>query len=342
MGGKSRLQTHMRKNTNNLILLNIIFCISIVVANVVGCKVIDLGISLGQFPLLLSGGAITYAFTFLCTDIIGEIWGREEANKTVWRGFLGQLFALALIFATQFTPTNNPTMQAAYETLLGQTPMFVLGSLCAYFASQKWDVWVFHKIRNHFNAKPSMRWIWNNASTMTSQIIDTAIYAIIAFGLGMGMFWQEGGVVSVIGIIIGQYVLKFCLALLDTPFFYILTRKPTQKQTNMYYVSKRLEIAACHRLALSYDSPCQNLHGHNWHITVHCKSKKLNKDGMVVDFKHIKEKIHKYLDHGNLNELLPFNPTAENIARWVVEQIPQCYKAVVQESDGNFAIYEED
>ena len=61
-----------------------------------------------------------------------------------------------------------------------------------------------------------------------------------------------------------------------------------------------------------------------------------------VDFKQIKEKIHKYLDHGNLNELLPFNPTAENIARWVVEQIPQCYKAVVQESDGNFAIYEED
>ena len=103
-----------------------------------------------------------------------------------------------------------------------------------------------------------------------------------------------------------------------------------------------MEIAACHRLLLSYKSKCENLHGHNWHITVYCKSENLNSDGMVVDFKHIKKKIHGYLDHGNLNELLPFNPTAENIAYWITQQIPECYKAAVQESDGNIAIYEED
>jgi 6-pyruvoyltetrahydropterin/6-carboxytetrahydropterin synthase len=110
----------------------------------------------------------------------------------------------------------------------------------------------------------------------------------------------------------------------------------------MYYVSKKMEIAACHHLSLSYESKCENLHGHNWHITVHCKAKTLNKDGMVVDFKHIKEKIHGYLDHGNLNELLPFNPTAENISKWIVDQIPECWKTEVQESDGNVAVYVED
>ncbi len=110
----------------------------------------------------------------------------------------------------------------------------------------------------------------------------------------------------------------------------------------MYYVSKRMEIAACHQLQLSYESKCTKIHGHNWVVTVYCKSKELNADGMVTDFKHIKEKIHGYLDHGNLNELLPFNPTAENIARWVVEQIPECYKATVQESEGNIAAYSDD
>ena len=110
----------------------------------------------------------------------------------------------------------------------------------------------------------------------------------------------------------------------------------------MYYVTKRMEIAACHKLNLSYESKCQNLHGHNWIIKVHCKAKVLNKDGMVCDFKHIKEEIHGYLDHGNLNELLNFNPTAENMAKWITEQIPECYKAEVQESEGNIAIYEED
>lgn len=107
----------------------------------------------------------------------------------------------------------------------------------------------------------------------------------------------------------------------------------------MYYVSKKMEISACHQLSLSYKSKCASLHGHNWQITVFCKAKKLNVDGMVVDFTHIKQKIHDYLDHGNLNELFPFNPTAENIAKWVAKQIPECYKVIVQESEGNIAVY---
>lgn len=108
----------------------------------------------------------------------------------------------------------------------------------------------------------------------------------------------------------------------------------------MYYVRKRMEISACHRLSLSYESKCEKLHGHNWIITVHCKAETLNSDGMVVDFTHIKQKIHGYLDHGNLNELLPFNPTAENIARWVCEQIAECYRVDVEESESNHVTYE--
>lgn len=215
----------MKQTTNNLLLLHVIFVVSIVVANIVGCKVIDTGITLFGIPLSLSGGAITYAFTFLCTDVIGEVWGKQDAQQAVKYGFVGQLFAIALIIATQYTPTNNAEMQHAYETLLGQSPMFVLGSLCAYSCSQSWDVWIFHKIRNHYNAKPSLRWIWNNLSTGTSQIIDTIIYAVIAFGVGLGWLFQDNALQNLLSIIIGQYLLKLCLALLDTPIFYLLTRK---------------------------------------------------------------------------------------------------------------------
>lgn len=215
----------MKKTESNLTMLNIIFVISIVIANVVGCKVIDTGLDLFGLRLALSGGAITYAFTFLCTDIIGEIWGKKEAKAAVIRGFYGQIFAIALIFLTGLTPTADAEMQAAYMKLLGQAPMFTLGSLCAYFASQSWDVYIFHKIRDHFNAKHNLRWIWNNLSTGTSQIIDTFIYASISFGLGLGWYFQDGGFEMLLSIMLGQYLLKLCLAILDTPFFYYFTRE---------------------------------------------------------------------------------------------------------------------
>jgi 6-pyruvoyltetrahydropterin/6-carboxytetrahydropterin synthase len=118
----------------------------------------------------------------------------------------------------------------------------------------------------------------------------------------------------------------------------------------MYYVSKKMEIAGSHKLNLNYLSPCSNLHGHNWIITVHCKSKQLDENGMVVDFAKVKKLVHGVLDHHNLNEILNFNPTAENIAAWIAGIVTDlctpsggiCFRVDVQESEGNIAIYEED
>lgn len=110
----------------------------------------------------------------------------------------------------------------------------------------------------------------------------------------------------------------------------------------MYYVEKHLEIAGSHKLTLDYESKCQNLHGHNWNVVIYCKSPTLNQNGMVEDFTLIKKLISDKLDHQNFNEVLNFNPTAENIAKWICDQIPTCYKVSVQESNGNTAIYEKD
>lgn len=110
----------------------------------------------------------------------------------------------------------------------------------------------------------------------------------------------------------------------------------------MYKISKRFEISGAHRLDLPYDSKCTGIHGHNWIITVHCKSKELNAQGMVIDFSHVKKTIKDKLDHKLLNDVVDFNPTAENMAKWICDQIPNCYRVVVQESEGNIAEYEAD
>lgn len=110
----------------------------------------------------------------------------------------------------------------------------------------------------------------------------------------------------------------------------------------MYYIQKQFEIAGAHSLSLSYESKCERMHGHNWLITVYCRSAELNADGMVVDFSHIKETIVNQLDHRNLNEVFDFNPTAENIARWIARRIPHCYRVDIQESRGNIASWRDE
>ena len=91
---------------------------------------------------------------------------------------------------------------------------------------------------------------------------------------------------------------------------------------------------------LSYQSKCEDMHGHNWIVKIYCRSEVLNEDGMVTDFTLIKKKISTALDHKNLNEVLPFNPTAENIARWICDNVDNAYRVEVWESEMNMAAYE--
>lgn len=76
----------------------------------------------------------------------------------------------------------------------------------------------------------------------------------------------------------------------------------------------KYEIAGAHKLELPYESGCRNLHGHNWVVSIHIKSKTLASHGMILDFKHIKDELKKF-DHAYINELVDFNPTAENMAQ---------------------------
>lgn len=107
----------------------------------------------------------------------------------------------------------------------------------------------------------------------------------------------------------------------------------------MFYLKKTLDISAAHRLMLSYPSQCQNLHGHNFQVTVFCKNKELDENGMIIDFTEIKRIVNQ-LDHANLNDVLHFNPTAENIAEWLCKKIPFCYRIEIEETKNNQVAYE--
>lgn len=211
----------MRRTPEALNILTIIFIVSLVISNVITGKVIDTGITLFGNPVTIAGAVICYPVCYLITDIVGEMWGKREANKIVKYGFIGQVLATLIIVATTYTPYLDMDMQAAYVKLLGQNWVFVAGSLSAYLASQYLDVHIFHTLKEKTNGKS--KWIRNNASTMLSQLVDTAIFIIIAFGFGFG--WIFDNQVALLNMVIGQYLIKVIIAVLDTVPFYILTRE---------------------------------------------------------------------------------------------------------------------
>ena len=205
----------MRKTEKNLMLVNAIFVTSLLIANVVSSKIVSF------WGLTVPAAIVAYPLTFLMTDVIGEIWGKEEANKTVKLGFVCQMISLALIGCAILLPVAPfADNQSQFTAILGSSFRVVFASMIGYLVSQSWDVWIFHKIRDAYIAKHGStkggRWIWNNASTMTSQIIDTAIFITIAF---------SGIVPNIWTMILSQYLVKFVYALLDTPFFYLMTKK---------------------------------------------------------------------------------------------------------------------
>ena len=108
----------------------------------------------------------------------------------------------------------------------------------------------------------------------------------------------------------------------------------------MWELEKEVWIDSAHNL-VGYQGPCANVHGHRWHITIFCKGDSLDEQGMLVDFVKIK-KIVSELDHQHINEKVSFNPTAENLAKYLVEQIPFCYKVSVEETPGSRVTYVED
>ncbi len=198
----------MKKTNQNLNLLNGIFITSLLIANILSAKIVTF------LGLVIPAAIVAYPLTFLITDVIGEIWGKQEANQTVKLGFICQILSLAMIGIAILLPVAPfADNQAEFKGILSSSFRVVAASLVAYICSQSWDVWLFHKLKA---IHPRHKWLRNNLSTMTSQILDTAIFITIAFI----------GIVPNIWVMIGsQYLIKIIYAILDTIPFYIITRQ---------------------------------------------------------------------------------------------------------------------
>lgn len=187
-----------------LMVFNLLLC------NIQVLKTVEL------FGLTTTLGNVLYASVFLSTDLLSEFHGKKEARKGVLLGFVTLLMMVTYMqVALYFQPAADDFAQPHLQALFGFMPRIALASMVAYLVSQLHDVWAFHAIRERTGGR--MLWLRNNASTMVSQLLDSAIFCTIAFwGLfPVNVFWE---------IMLSTYIIKVVVAVLDTPFIYLARR----------------------------------------------------------------------------------------------------------------------
>ncbi len=194
------------------------FIACLVIANVTASKIVNV------FGLEFPAGFLAYAITFLVTDIVSEVYGREVAKKIVIAGLLANILLILYIYFTISLPITSWQIdyQEIYTKVLGASPCIVVASIIAYLVSQFHDVYTFHKIKELTRSR--YLWLRNNVSTIISQFIDTCIFITLAFHvlplILYGYFIIPGH--ALLKVILSQYIMKVIVALCDTPFCYLL------------------------------------------------------------------------------------------------------------------------
>ena len=204
--------------------LYIYSAIAVIAANIQVLKLVKF--SFFSEPIAL--GTILFASTFLCTDILAEYYGVKSARKNILISFSGfLLMTFFMLFTLGFDPLDkieagNDYMWAlnTQNNLLGiflPFPIFFIASMIAYLISQFFDVWFFEKISKI--TKKKFLWFRNNISTMLSSLIDNIIFSLLAWII-LNPNPLDFNIV-LFTFILGTYILRIFIALVDTPFVYI-------------------------------------------------------------------------------------------------------------------------
>ena len=217
------------------LVLSGIFLGSLAMLNIVGItRFLDLSFTfLGlNIPVTLAVGILPYPITFLCTDLISELYGRKRASDMVWVGFIVNVWVVFILWLGGALPGTST--EVAIDAA-GRRPLFfeiqeyafliVGGSMVAYLCAQFCDVHLFHFWKRLTKGKHL--WLRNNGSTLVSQLIDTTAVILIAHFFsknGLPLDPDKGVWTQLIVLIASGYVFKLFVALVDTGPAYLAVK----------------------------------------------------------------------------------------------------------------------
>ncbi|MCK4751121.1 MAG: queuosine precursor transporter, partial [Bacteroidales bacterium] len=219
------------------VILSGLFLGTLAMLNILGIsRQIDLSFNIGslRIPFVVFVGVLPYPITFLCTDFICELYGKKRARMVVWMGLVLNIWVLFILWIggvlpphTELGPDGLPELSHPDRTFFQirkWTSMATLASMIAYLTAQLVDVQIFHVLKRLTKGKAL--WLRNNASTLTSQMVDSIAVILITYFFTNAISITPGDTVThgLIILILSNYVFKMTAALVDTLPFIMGTR----------------------------------------------------------------------------------------------------------------------
>ena len=209
------------KKFNYFDLIMVAFVSVLLISNIAATKVVAIG------PILTDGGAILFPIAYIFGDVLTEVYGFRYARRAIWSGFAMMLLAVLTFTAVRFLPAAAEYHdQAAFEAVLGFFPRIVVASLVAYLVGEFINSFVLAKLK--IITKGKQLWLRLIGSTVVGELLDTTIFAFIAFGgiiVGLNM----------LNYIVVGWVFKTLVEVVMLPITYrVIAWLKKREQTDFY------------------------------------------------------------------------------------------------------------
>jgi uncharacterized integral membrane protein (TIGR00697 family) len=209
------------KSFKHLDTITALFVTVLLISNITSTKIVAFG------PLTFDGGTILFPLSYIFGDILTEVYGYARSRKVIWIGFAAALLmSLTLMVVGALPPAADWQNQDAYNTILGLTPRIVMASLIAYFAGEFSNSFILAKLKVWTNGR--QLWLRTIGSTLVGQVVDTALFILIAFTgvVPNSLIWT---------LIVSNYLFKCGVEILFTPVTYWLTGWLKQQEHEDFY-----------------------------------------------------------------------------------------------------------
>jgi queuosine precursor transporter len=199
------------KYSLSFVVVVALFITALITANITAVKLI------GVFGLVLPAAVVVFPISYICGDVLTEVYGYRMARRMIWLGFLCNLLAVAAIYLGGILPAAPFWQdQGAYEAILGYTPRILVASFLAYLVGEFANSYVLARMK----VATDGRWLWSRTvgSTLVGQGLDSLVFILLAFAgtIPLG---------AMISAVVAQWLVKSAYEALATPLTYAVVNR---------------------------------------------------------------------------------------------------------------------